>query len=637
MNRKLFVSALILARRIPRWVLYVLATLLLFFYFVQYSRLPPNSVDGALILGYLEEISRGGLPYWDFIDVYGPLNWVFPTLFYSWAGREVWGVRIWVLILKLLSAGMTYKLVSKLANRFYAILAVCWMTVLLGQPWQFMQTPYACHTALPLLLWAWYLVLSPPVGTRTISLILAGGITAVVLWIKVSTGLFLFAGGLFCCFYWIPASDPGSGTGAERPTHSRSFHKCFRLAQVLGLVAYAAVFGIFVREYFDFMYFLYLGAPLLITLVWTLCEIVRRWRAEAAFGHHLRYWLTYLTATTSGWLLFFLGYYGWQAGWDCLAQVTDILVTVDYMDPFPPLGVEGHYIGFNEYYWLQLPWLVSLLFCTWLALRHRRKTSVTAAGDESEPRFQTTGLWALTIFNMFVVYPRSDEAHVIQAVIPAVPALFVLLYQVERLAIRRRLVPFRGGVALAVVLLASTIAVTPSFKVFRLDEGDWFGDRLRYLRFRRPTNPAVRNTSAEITDYHWDMAINYTALRIKGLVDRDSEVLVFTNNELINYHSHTKPVGGRYRYLFYLLKNDLLNRSTFEAMVPPDMVQRLLDNPPRVIVDDVEEPPLVRHYPEFGELVKSRYTLVEKFAHIHVYLRDDLSDGDGEGDSPHSE
>ena len=143
------------------------------FYLVQHCRLPPNAVDGALILGYLEEMSRGGLPYWDFIDVYGPLNWIFPTLFYYGAGREVWGVRLWVLILKLLSVGMTYKLVSRLSNGFYALLAVAWMTVLLGQPWQFFQTPYACHTALPLVLWAWYLILAPPSDHRLLSAILA--------------------------------------------------------------------------------------------------------------------------------------------------------------------------------------------------------------------------------------------------------------------------------------------------------------------------------------------------------------------------------------------------------------------------------------------------------------------------------
>ena len=39
---------------------------------------------------------------------------------------------------------------------------------------------------------------------------------------------------------------------------------------------------------------------------------------------------------------------------------------------FPPLGKAGHYIGLNEYYWLQIPWFVTALFALWCYVAERR-------------------------------------------------------------------------------------------------------------------------------------------------------------------------------------------------------------------------------------------------------------------------
>ena len=35
---------------------YLVSVAILIFYFTQYARIPPNTVDGALILGYLEDM-----------------------------------------------------------------------------------------------------------------------------------------------------------------------------------------------------------------------------------------------------------------------------------------------------------------------------------------------------------------------------------------------------------------------------------------------------------------------------------------------------------------------------------------------------------------------------------------------------
>ena len=72
----------------------------------------------------------------------------------------------------------------------------------------------------------------------------------------------------------------------------------------------------------------------------------------------------------------------------------------------------------------------------------------------------------------FVLYPRSDEAHMFQAIIQGVPVIFVLLFQIEKLVIRRDIKRFRNVFALAVGLACSTIVTVPGFEVFAADQGD---------------------------------------------------------------------------------------------------------------------------------------------------------------------
>jgi hypothetical protein len=614
----------ICARGLKRWTVRILGCLisiaLLIFYFGQYARFPPNAVDGALLLGYLEDIYRGNLPYWNFIDVYGPLNWIFPYLFYRLANLQAWGVQVWMIVLKIISIGVTVKFVHKLGNGFYAFWGACVSVVLLGQPWQLLQTPYASHTSYPLVLIVWYLVLYAPFKRQWVNVLSAGILTAIVLWTKLNTGLFLFAAGLFYYFYWAPIPDGNTGQNTGQRTQNRFVDVGFGLAQFAGLFVYGVVFFLYISGYFNFMYFLYLGLPMLICLGWTLLEAVRSRRDRKPVAHHVVLWLCYLIGTSGGWLAFFLGYFGLKGGLKYLSEQANILTSVTYALPFLPPGAKSYYQGFSTYYWLQLPWLATALFCVWLVIQRRSRRLTNRAEGQDPERHRMAGLWAFFSMHAFCIYPRSDEAHMYQAIIATVPVLFVIFYQIESVVVHRYIKAYRTTFAFAVALVCSTMVAVPSFKVFADSRGDWYGDRLRYLKFRPTRQKGVGNTSRAITDHNWDIAMNRTAICVDHLTYDGEEVLVLTSNQMINYQSKTRPFGGGYRYLFYLLNNDFISREKVVSMIPAEMLKKLLLHPPRVIVSALGRPPMIRHFPELGALMDAEYEVVQNYAHKLIYL-----------------
>jgi hypothetical protein len=59
----------------------VVGTLAVALYFFQTATLGPNHTDDGLILQYIDDMARGRLPFYDFVDAYGLMNWVFPVTF----------------------------------------------------------------------------------------------------------------------------------------------------------------------------------------------------------------------------------------------------------------------------------------------------------------------------------------------------------------------------------------------------------------------------------------------------------------------------------------------------------------------------------------------------------------------------
>src|ERR1041385_6755498 len=170
------------AKRFVHWAAYALVGACAAFYFFQFSTLSPNHTDEGLILQYIDDIAHGEWPFYDFIDAYGLLNWIFPVAFYEAFGETVWGVRMWMIVLKLVTLFSAYFLVRRLTpvrarrganapegtwvgGRFYAAWAARWFAVLLGFPWQSRKTAYAFNNVLPLVIGAWYFVLCKPAAS----------------------------------------------------------------------------------------------------------------------------------------------------------------------------------------------------------------------------------------------------------------------------------------------------------------------------------------------------------------------------------------------------------------------------------------------------------------------------------------
>jgi len=587
-------------------------------YLAQGLTLPPNHSDGGLLLDYVHAISQGTRPFWDFIDLYGPLCWTVPVLAYRLGGQQVWAIGVAVLLTKLLSIVLAYLLVARLAGRLPAVLAAILLTVLLGAPWQLLQTPYAMHPTLALTLAVWLLLLAPPGtdatsaghGPTSVRVAAAGALAGCALWVKLNAGAFLLAGGLFYCFYWLPRVR--EQRGPEAPAW-------WRAAAYAGVVAYGIVFLSFVGEGWRDLFFFYLVAPLLAVLVFTLATLWSRPPSRGAALRGLRAWGVFLAAAVAVGFGFFLAYFGLEGGRVYVREIAAILVRLDYEAPFPPLGEPGQYFGFNDHYWPQLPWLVALCFLATVGVAHFQARR--HAGSREAPQHVVVGLFALFTFQSFVIYSRADESHLVQAVWPAVPVLFVMVGQLGNLFGRSRGTVLGLGVGL---LAAAYPLVSIRPESYPSGTGDWHSPRLRRLSFHpdEADRPRLGRFSPHISNRDWDVASNEAARHLDRLTPDGTEVLVTVRNELIHLNSNTRAVGGRHRYLFYLLKQGLISGEEFWDLVPDEVIRSLMRDPPPVIVHGFGRTrEVLDALPELDERLRREYELVASYAHILIFER----------------
>lgn len=595
--------------------LHVAGALVVALYFSQTTTMAPNHTDGGLILSYIDDMANGWLPYYDLVDAYGLLNWPFAVLGYVLAGHKVWGIRIWILVCKLIVVAISYKLVTRLANRRYAILTVVWLTVLLGQAWQSLQTNYASLTAAPFVLGAWYFITARPLPSFRNNVYGAALLTTAAIWTKINTGMFLLAGGLFAYFYFFPEPRSDSEPRQHRP-------KWLVWAQVLGCAAYLALFFLFVRQHFNQWYLVYLILPLGLGLGLTVASIVvDPWRRQVPARAHLEPWALFLGLSALGSVAILLFYYGVRGAPKYIAEQYAILSNIDYAVPFPPLGVPGLYVHFNEYFWPQLPCLLTVLFGVWLVFGHRLGPRAFGSGWH-ERKAEIGALWMLITLHSFVLYARSDETHIFQAMVLDVPVLFVLLHQLERLARART---ERAGRAVfvtasaAALVYIATLVVIPTGEAFEWGDGDWHQPKLAGLHYRPKGNRYVRDYSPFLTDHDWDIAVDETAQYIDSLTEPGEEILVLSPNRFIQYASDTRSVGGRYRFYLYLVSVGLLDRAAFDRIVPDEAMHDILTHPPRVIVGTMGRVPLLEAFPEFRWLMAKWYVETRHYRHIIVY------------------
>ena len=588
---------------------------LLVVYLGQHWRHRPTDTDDGLLLEYIHQMSRGALPFWDVVDLYGPFNWVFPVPIYVLSGEKVWAIHAWVLVLKLLSVLACYWTVSALASRFYGVLAGLWLTVLLGQGWGPLQTPYASFTSLPLALGTWHLLLTQPCRRPWLNPVLAGLLTTLVLWSKLNTGIYLFAGGLFVLFYFNPRA-PAVGPSAA-PALLGTW---FRRLRIAGVLVYGAFFTNYVREFFGVLYFVYLLVPLYLVLGYTfwaswkgrLDDTSARWQLQA-FGLYF--------ATTLGLsLVILLGYYR-QGALLYIREMAAIVATMKYHYPFPPVGKLWFYVGYNENYWPQLPWLLTALFVVWLVLQ-RRLGQRSFGADWPRRRAQMPALLALGTLSTYVLYPRGDDIHIFQALLLVVPALFIAVYPLEvfvRHARPRIGTYFRPVLGAAAALYAATLFDMPTRDELSFAPGDYANPRLEYLDYRPPTNPKIRSFAPQVKDDEWDRTVDHAARYIDSITEENEPVFVFCDIRLLNFASRTAAVGGRYVYYIYLVSVSLVDRAGFDKLAPPSVVEDIMQNPPRVMVTRGDQEAFVPQFPDLRAFRDRYYDATKKFGYIQIY------------------
>jgi 4-amino-4-deoxy-L-arabinose transferase-like glycosyltransferase len=611
-------------QRTKRVAIYAGALLLLTFYFVQPSRIATNHTDGGLILTYIDDMAHGLRPHFDFIDAYGPLNWPIPVFSYWLAGNKEWGVRIWLVLLKLLIVVTAYVLVRRLAGTLYGILGALFMTLLFGQAWHSLQTAYAFNNVVPVVFAAWYLVLARPWKRQSANYIVAGILTGIAIWTKVNSGLFVLFGGLFYLFYWLP---PPAGT---QPTAwDLRWQSTFRVVRTIGLATYALVFYMYLRRSFDVWYFLYMYGPLSLGLYWTW----RHERLEAntpiAVGYQLRAWGTFFGACLLCMFVVLMGVTRVTEVFNYLREQADIFLPLEYDLPFPPVGSPDEYIGFNENFWPQLPWLLPLVFLAWMELQRRGRGEAAFGSDWREQEGRAVGLYVMATLYLFVIYSRADETHIFQAMVGVPLAALVLLRQIEAFLLQARervSFVFRSGLCATLALWGSTIVIKPGFRVFDLSTGERSHPVLQYLLYRELDNPYIRNFTADLTDHDWDITMDDAARYVDSLTDDGDTVLVMDANRLFHIVSNTRPVGGRYHFYFYMISTKLFRRPGYDLSVPPHVLQEILDNPPKVVVGAGERvPPIAAEFPEIRKLVGERYRITRRFRHVLIFERKDLA------------
>ena len=336
-------------------------------------------------------------------------------------------------------------------------------------------------------------------------------------------------------------------------------------------------------------------------------------------------WLVYFVVSAGLSLLVLFGYYGRYAG-EYIDELAGIISSVNYTAPFPPLGEPGQYVGLTEYYWLQLPWAVTLAFAVWAALgisHGPRAFGAGLAGADGEDG------GAVRLF-------RAARVRDVRAFgrDPHLPGRCVRSRRAVRLALGSR--RFLGCVTPAlshagsrrarrvVILLSSTMFVVPSASDFMIGRGDWDNPKLEHLRFRSGDGKYKRPESPDISDTEWDLVENDAANYLKTIVQPNEPILLLTANRLLHFNSDTISVGGRYHYLLYLACVGLLDREGFDELVPHEIIDDIIANPPRVIVSAYEWAPLAEVFPEFERLRETRYVKTRNFRHILIYeLRDD--------------
>ena len=81
----------------------------------------------------------------------------------------------------------------------------------------------------------------------------------------------------------------------------------------------------------------------------------------------------------------------------------------------------------------------------------------------------------------------------------------------------------------------------------------------------------------------------------------DDEIFMVSKNENVTFHSFTQTPWERYRVLFCYVREGIIDRATFDELVPKGFVADLAKDPPRIAVIDVaDRSRLIEAFPEIA-------------------------------------
>ena len=594
----------------PRWAGVAgraIGVLLLCVYFGQSITMPPDLSEGAALAGYAHRLAHGERIYFDFIEYYGPLAWEIPKWAYSLAGDRLIGIHAALALSRVISCVLVFHLVRRLADGLYATLATGLMAAPLGMKLPFLSAPYAPHFGLVPFLLVATLLSAPPSGRRRLAIAAAGVLTAVLLWMKVSVGAFVLVGGAVGLFA-LPRPE------REVPLPPR----VLALLQLTALSAVIVVFHVYIWHEYRWPYAFYLTLPLLLGLGRLAAGIVRAAaRGERAGDPRLA--ALYVGTACVTWLVYFVLYFGTD-GAAYLREQIATFAALDYVAPFPELGTPGTFGRFTRWYWPVLPIVVSGLFAVHLGSMRTDRAPPSARREEG-----AVVLFLLSAFHAFVIHPRADEAHLFYAVLPAIPALFVLLHLVlaaifdgsRARGLSRALVATVSACAIA------TLFVVPSLDDFRMGRGQWHGPRLEHLPYHSSDFPYPTDRDRFLNTF--DPDIDAAIEKLDELTTDGEVVLVLSPQQILTLGAKVQQFGGRYVHPLWLLERGLLRPEAFRKIVPASFLEDLRRDPPRVVVTEDEDTVLYDALPEMREgLELHPYTAVAKVFRFTFFVRDDV-------------
>ena len=594
---------------------------------------PMLLLDEAQQADYVNRVAQGIFPYRDFLDIYGPLNWFPPAFFYQMFGQQWFGVRVYMLLLHLVILILVFRIVRRIGDTFWAVTAYLTCLAFLAAPLDKSFTPYAFMQIYPLCLgMIWYLAVVRR-RLRHRYAFIAGTLSGIALFFKISSGLFLWLGGLMICFYHqgdLPAGASGRKPGEKIPPFARGVFA----VKWMGILVYLAVFTAYLLPHYEKPYFFHLTLPTLAALGVVIYGEYRRFQLLSP-GDYIRMERYRLAA----WGMFFLGSISAAAGIFLLFMpsgmslamvriLPDILKESAYFMPFPPLFVVPDapiLAALTRGGWFVLAWIVTGLCGMIIVARY---VTVNGIGGQSQSHDAVCGVRLETWGHMFlvgalthyVIYPTPDTGHLIQSLVIWLFLLVTGVFFLEHflgMSCRGK-VRFRWCVAMILLVWCLPLIRMTLPRIVQgaagmngvpcLSCGDYLSAHGRM-----------------IDDGEYYLHLIDVADFIKDRLKPGDHVLTLSRDKQVNLYAGQPLYGGRDSFLFYLVPHERISRESYERLADPRTLKTLLVDPPRYIVNhDYNGGNVFRDtFPEIDTVLKTRYAKVFHREQIWIYERVD--------------